>query len=102
MSYHGDIRLGDTIDVKFTTVDATGLPVTLTGGVISTYVGNSTVEAVTGVTTTLDFDARTGLHNVRIVATSGNGFATATNVYLVVTTGTISAERFSMLKSPTS
>lgn len=91
MSYLGDIRLGDTIDFKFTTVDTAGVPITLAGSpVISAYVGNSTTEITAGITLTVDFDARTGMHNVRVVATSGNGFATTTNVELVITTGTVS------------
>jgi hypothetical protein len=90
VNYHGDIRLGDTIDVKFTTVNASGVPTTLAGTpVISAYVGNGTTEITAGVTLTVDFDARTGMHNVRVVATGANGFATATNVELVITTGTV-------------
>src|SRR3990167_1159430 len=90
MSYHGGIRLGDTIDVKFTMVNTSGVPTTLAGTpVISAYVGNGTTEITAGITLTVDFDARTGLHNVRVVASSGNGFATATNVSLVITTGTV-------------
>lgn len=89
--YRGDIRLGDTIDIKFvTTAVATGAPTTLSGTpVISAYVGNGTTEITAGITLTADFDARTGLNNVRVVASSGNGFATATNVQLVITTGTV-------------
>lgn len=90
MTYRGDIRLGDTIDVKFTTRQITGAPFTLAGTpVISAYVGNGTTEITAGITLTVDFDARTGLNNVRVVASSGNGFATATNVQLVITTGTV-------------
>ena len=86
--YHGDIRLGDTIDIKFTTVTTTGAPTTLAGSpVVSAYVGNGTTEITAGITLTVDFDARTGLNNVRVVASSGNGYATATNVELVITTG---------------
>lgn len=89
--YHGDIRLGDTIDIKFTTRRfSTGAPFTLAGSpVISAYVGNGTTEITAGITLTVDFDSRTGLNNVRVVASSGNGFATATNVQLVITTGTV-------------
>ena len=90
MNYRGDIRLGDTIDVKFTTTDTSGVPATLGGTpAVSAYVGNSTTEITAGITLTVDFDARTGLHNVRVVASSGNGFATATNVDLVITAGTV-------------
>jgi len=90
MSYRGDIRLGDTIDVKFSTVGTTGAPTTLAGTpVVSAYVGNSTTQITAGITLTVDFDGVTGMHNVRVVASSGNGFATATNVDLVITTGTV-------------
>lgn len=91
MSYRGDIRLGETLDFKFTTRRfSTGAPFTLAGTpVISAYVGNGTTEITAGITLTVDFDSRTGLNNVRVVATSGNGFATATNVELVITTGTV-------------
>lgn len=91
MSYRGDISLGDTIDLKFTTVSTSGVPTTLAGTpVVSCYVDNGTTEITAGVTLTVDFDGRTGLHNVRVVATSGNGFASGTNVDVVITTGTVS------------
>ena len=92
MSYQGDIRLGDTIDVKFTTRQISGAPFTLAGSpVISAYVGNGTTEITAGITLTVDFDSRTGLNNVRVVASGANGFATATNVQLVITTGTVNS-----------
>lgn len=89
--YVGDIRLGDTIDVKFTTRRfSTGAPFTLAGSpAVAAYVGNGTTEITAGITLTTDFDSRTGLNNIRVVATSGNGFATATNVQLVITAGTV-------------
>jgi len=88
--YVGDIRLGDTFDIKFCTVATTGAPTTLAGSpVVSAYPGNSTTQLTAGITLTVDFDAVTGLHNVRVVATSGNGYATATNYALVITTGTV-------------
>lgn len=91
MNYLGDIRLGDTLDFKFTSRSfTTGAPTTLAGTpVISAYVGNSVTEITAGITLTVDFDARTGLNNVRVVATGGNGFATASNYQLVITTGTV-------------
>jgi len=90
--YRGDIRLGDTIDFKFTTRQISGAPSTLGGTpVISAYVDNGTTQITAGITLTVDFDSVTGLNNVRVVATSGNGFATATNVDLVITTGTVNS-----------
>lgn len=92
MSYVGDIALGATLDIKFTTRQISGAPFTLAGApVISAYVGNGTTEITAGITLTVDFDSRTGLNNVRVVATSGNGFATATDVQLVITTGTVNS-----------
>lgn len=90
MTYIGDFRLGDTFDLKFCTVSTAGAPTTLAGTpAISCYPGNSTTEITAGITLTVDFDARTGMHNVRIVASSGNGYATATNYAVVITTGTV-------------
>lgn len=88
--YLGDIVLGDTIDHKFTTTDTSGVPTTLAGTpVVSAYVGNGTTEITAGITLSVDFDSRTGMHNVRVVASGGNGFAAQTNVQLVITTGTV-------------
>lgn len=89
-SYLGDIALGDTIDLKFTTVGTNGAPTALAGTpAVVAYVGNSTTEITAGITLTTDFDARTGLNNVRVVASSGNGFAAGTNVDLVISAGTV-------------
>ena len=89
MPYFGDIRLGDTIDIKFCTVTTTGAPTALSSGTVVAYPGNSTTEVTAGITLTADFDTRTGLNNVRVVATSGNGYATATNYSLVLSAGTV-------------
>jgi hypothetical protein len=90
MNYLGDVSLGDNLDFKFTTVNTTGVPTTLAGSpAVAAYVDNSTTEITAGITLTADFDARAGMHNVRVVASSGNGFAVATNVNLVITAGTV-------------
>lgn len=86
----GDIRLGSTLNHKFTTISSTGAPITLAGSpAVAAYPSNSTTEVTAGITLTVDFDARTGLHNVAIVASSGNGYATATDYALVLTAGTV-------------
>lgn len=91
MSYYGNLKLGETLDVKFTTRQfTTGAPFTLAGSpVVSAYVGNGTTEITAGITLSVDFDGRTGLNNVRVAATAGNGFTAGTNVQLVVTAGTV-------------
>lgn len=92
MSYLGDIRLGDTLDTAFTTRQISGAPFTLAGSpVISAYPANSTTELTAGITLTVDFDARTGLNHVRVVASGGNGYLTATDYQLVITTGTVNS-----------
>jgi len=88
--YHGDIRLGDILDFKFTTVNTSGVPTSLLGTpVISAYENNDVTEITAGVVLTVDFDARTGLNHVRVTASGANGFQTAANYDLVITTGTV-------------
>jgi hypothetical protein len=88
--YHGDVRLESTVDLKFTTRRfSTGAPFALASGVISAYIDNGTTQLTAGITLTADFDGVTGLNNVRVVATTANGYAAGTNVQLVITTGTV-------------
>ena len=91
MSYHGDIALGQTIDILFPTRRfSTGAPFTLAGTpAVAAYVGNSTTEITAGITLTVDFDSRTGTNNVHVVASGANGFSAATDVALVITAGTV-------------
>jgi hypothetical protein len=87
--YHGDIALGSTIDIPFPT-KLNGVMTTLGGSpAISAYVDNGTTEITAGITLTVDHDGRTGRNLIRVVATSGNGFASGTNVSLDITTGTV-------------
>ncbi len=89
--YLGDIRLGETLDFKFTSrAFATGVPTTLAGTPsLAAYVGNGTTEITAGITLTVDLDGVDGLNNVRVVASGGNGFATATNVDIVIAAGEV-------------
>lgn len=88
--YQGDVRLGATLDFKFTTVDANGMPSTL-GGVpaIAAYGANSLTEITAGITLTVDFDGRIGMHHIRIVASGANGYAINTDYDVVITAGTV-------------
>ena len=66
------------------------MPATISGSpVVSAYVDDSTTQITAGITLTVNFDGVTGLHNARIVASSGNGFAAGTDIYLVITTGIV-------------
>ncbi len=89
--YLGDVRLGVTLDFNFTTRKfSTGAPFTLAGSpVISAYVGASLTQLTAGITLNADWDSVTGLNHVTVVLTGGNGYATATDISFVITTGTV-------------
>jgi hypothetical protein len=84
-----DYSLETTIDKTFTTRQATGAPFTLAGSpAAGAYKDNGTTEITAGITLTPNFDGRTGLNHVRIVATTANGYAAGTYA-LVLTAGTV-------------
>lgn len=90
MNYIGDFPLGATFDLKFTTrTFSTGAPGTMSSGAVAAYVDNSATEITAGITLTADFDSRTGLNHLRVVASGGNGFASGSNYQLVLTAGTV-------------
>lgn len=86
-----DYTVGDTFDIKFTTRRfSTGTPFTLAGTpAVAAYEDNNATEITAGITLSVDFDARTGLNNVRVVATGANGYATGKTYALVITAGTV-------------
>jgi hypothetical protein len=86
-----DYTLGDTLDIKFTTRKfSTGAPFTLAGSpAVAAYEDNNTTEITAGITLSVDFDSRTGLNNVRVVASGGNGYAAGKTYWLVITAGTV-------------
>lgn len=85
----GSFALNDTIDLMFTTRDATGAPATLTSGALAAYVDNSVTQVTAGITLTADFDSVTGLNHVRIVASAANGYDAGNTWNLVLTGGTV-------------
>jgi len=90
--YLGDFNASDIIDFKFTTFrPSTGAPFTLAGSpVVSVYKDNSTTQSTAGVALSVDFDAVTGLHNVRITTSSDATFyANGGEFECVITTGTV-------------
>src|ERR1039458_4967422 len=93
MSYKGDYRAGDIIDLKFQTLNVSAVPTTLAGTpAISVYKSNSTTESTTGITLSVDFDSRTGLNHVHITtASDGTFYAEGTDFDVVITTGTVNS-----------
>lgn len=88
-----DYALGTTFDLKFTTRSfSTGAPTTMAANAtVVAYADNSTTEITAGITLTYTsgFDGLAGLCNVRVVATSGNGYAAGSNYALVISAGTV-------------
>lgn len=85
----GDIAPGATVDFKFNTHSADGTPITLAGTPsLAAYKDNGTTQTTTGLTLTVDFDAVTGLHNVRVVTTD-SFYAIGSRFQVVVAAGTV-------------
>lgn len=90
MTWLGDFAADQTFDHKWATVTTTGAPTQLAGSpVISVYIDNSTTQITAGITLSVDFDGVTGMNNVRIVATTANGYTSGSNFQIVITTGTV-------------
>lgn len=85
------VPLGDTYYFKFTTRQfSSGAPFALAGSpVISVYEENNLTQITAGITLTTDYDSVTGLNDVAIVATSGNGYEAGKYYSAVITTGTV-------------
>lgn len=87
----GDVPLGATVDLTFTTRQfSTGTPFSLSGSpAVAAYANNSTTPITSGITLTTDFAGVTGLNHVRVAATTGNGFASGSQYSLVLSAGTV-------------
>jgi hypothetical protein len=86
----GDFTPGKTVRLRFNTHKADGTPITLAGTpAVSVYKG-STTESTAGVTLTVDYDSRTGLHDV-VIDTSADGtfYAAGNDFDVVITAGTV-------------
>jgi hypothetical protein len=86
-----DYPLAAVLDFKFTSRSfATGIPTTLAGTpTCEVFKDNNTTEVQTGIAPTVDFDGVTGLNNIRITASSGNGYATGESYSVVMEAGTV-------------
>jgi hypothetical protein len=67
MSYYGDLSLGQTIRIPFSTNTAEGTPITLAGSPsVAVYKDGGTTEDTDGVSLSVDFDGKTGSHRAII------------------------------------
>ena len=86
-----EVPLGDTYYFKFTTRQfSTGAPFALAGTpALSVYEENNLTQITAGITLTASYDSVTGLNDVAIVCTSGNGYEVGKYYDVVITTGTV-------------
>lgn len=90
MKVLGDFTPSKTIICRFNTHKADGTPITLAGTPAVSVYKNSTTESTTGVTLTVDYDSRTGLHHVAIdTSLDGTFYAAGNDFDIVITTGTV-------------
>lgn len=92
MNYIGDLLPGVTARLMFDTSDMTGAGATLGGTpAVRVYKDGSNAESAAGVTLTVDFDSRTGLHLIEIdTSADGSFYASGHDFHVVLTAGTVS------------
>lgn len=90
--YLGDFTIGKTVQHKFMTVNASGVPTTLGNSPTLLVYANASVSGVaSGTTLTVDFDANTGLNHVSFLATSSvTGVTSGAEYQIVIATGSVS------------
>lgn len=91
MTYYGDYAPASSVVFNFNTASfADGSPITLGGTPALSVYKNSTTESTTGITLTVDYDSRTGMHHV-VIDTSADGtfYAAGNDFAVVITTGTV-------------
>ena len=90
MSGVPDYPVGVTLDFKFTTRQfSTGAPFAWDSGAVEVYEDNDITQITVGDTLSLEFDGVAGLHNIRLVATGGNGFEAGKSYSIVASAGTV-------------
>ncbi len=89
--YLGDFAAATVVRYAFNSHKADGTPITLAGTpAVSVYKDASTTESTTGVTLSVDFDSRTGMHLVAIdTSADGTFYATGSDFRAVLTAGTV-------------
>lgn len=91
MSYQGDYTPAKSVVFNFNTAAfSDGSPITLAGTPALSVYKNSTTESTSGVTLTVDYDSRTGMHHV-VIDTSADGtfYAAGNDFDVIITAGTV-------------
>lgn len=86
----GDYLVGSTVTFMFNTMDVTHALARIDGlPTLQAYAGSNTTQFTGGITFASDFDGVTGLHNVSIVTSAANGYATGSSYTVNFATGTV-------------
>ncbi len=90
MPYLGDFVANATVRGYFNTRKANGESVTFAGTpALAVYKNNGTTEATAGVSLTVDFDSRTGLHLFTVDTSANLFYAEGSDYKVVVISGTV-------------
>lgn len=85
-----DVTLEETLYFFFTTRSfSTGVPTTLTSGVLSVLESNNITPMTSGVSVIVDRASVTGMNQATIAATTGNGFEGGKSYAVYISTGTV-------------
>lgn len=88
----GNFKVGDTITYRFNTRKADGSPITFAGTPVISIYKDSVTETTDGVVLTVDYDSRTGFHQVTIDTSINSTFYVSGKDYdIVVTSGTVNS-----------
>jgi hypothetical protein len=93
MNYRGDYAAGQVVRFHISTYSNTNAPITIAGSpTLAVYKDGGTVESLTGITLTVDFDGRTGFHLIAIdTAADAALYALGSDFSIVFTAGTVDA-----------
>ena len=90
MNQLGNIAEDAVLDFKFITTKEDGTMLTLAGSpALAVYKANGTIESTAGVTLTVDFDSRTGMHHARIDTSADAFYAIGNDYQVTITNGTV-------------
>ena len=87
--YIGDFAAGSVVRIKFNTLAQSLVPATPSVNPTFAVYKNSTTEITAGITVTVDYDAKAGMHQVAIDTSADPDYTTGEDYDVVFTAGTV-------------
>ena len=87
--YIGDFLAGSVVRIKFNTLAQSLLPATPSVNPAFAVYKNSTTEITAGITVTVDYDAKAGMHQVAVDTSADPAYTTGEDYDVVFTAGTV-------------